>query len=132
MAGAEEHHISAVSVVGDYSLDRAHDLTRELLAGPDAPTAFIYSNDLMAVGGQSALRQLGRDDVSIVSWDDSLLCRSARPGITALQRDPYQAGLRTATELLEVVRRPGDAAVHLVEPHHSRLAVRESSGPPIG
>lgn len=132
MAGAEEHRMTAVSVVGDYSLDRADDLTRELLVRPDAPTAIIYSNDLMAVGGQSALRQLGRDDVSIVSWDDSLLCRSARPGITALQRDPYQAGLRTATELLEAVRRPGDAAIRLIEPHPSRLAVRESSRRPVG
>lgn len=125
--GAREHHMTAVSVVGDYSLDRAHDLTAQLLAGPGAPTAFIYSSDLMAAGGQSALRQLDREDVSVVSWDDSLLCRSARPAITALQRDPYQAGLRTASQLLEAVRRPGDAAVPAVPPRPSHLAVRESS-----
>jgi len=128
--GAEEHGMTAVSVVGDYSLDRSHDLTGELMRQQDGLTALIYSSDLMAVGGQAALRQLGRDDVAVVSWDDSLLCRSARPGITALQRDPYQAGLRTATELLEAVRRPGDAELYLVEPKPSHLAVRESSRPP--
>ncbi|GAB3924525.1 LacI family transcriptional regulator [Microlunatus endophyticus] len=125
--GADRHHMSAVTVEGGYSLDRAHDLTAELIGVPDAPTAFIYSSDLMAIGGQAALQQAGRDDVSVVSWDDSMLCRAARPGITALQRDPYQAGLRTATQLLEAVRRPGDAAVRPVVPHPSQLVVRDSS-----
>jgi DNA-binding LacI/PurR family transcriptional regulator len=125
--GAARHGMSSVTVEGGYSLDRAHDLTAELIGGRDAPTAFIYSSDLMAIGGQAALQQAGRDDVSVVSWDDSMLCRAARPGITALQRDPYQAGLRTATQLLETVRRPGDAAVRPVVPHPSHLVVRDSS-----
>lgn len=129
-AGARNHGMTAVSVVGDYSLDHAHDLTAELVRQQDAPTAFIYSNDLMAVGGQSALLQAGREDVSIVSWDDSLLCRSARPGITALQRDPYQAGLRSATALLEATRKPGDPVPSPVPAHPSRLVVRESSRRP--
>ncbi|MBO0811108.1 MAG: LacI family DNA-binding transcriptional regulator [Microlunatus sp.] len=129
LVDAEEHHMKAVIVEGDYSLDGAHDLTAGLLRRRAAPTAIIYSNDLMAVGGLSAVREAGRDGVSIVSWDDSLLCRTASPGITALQRDPYQAGLRTATKLLETVRKPGDAAIYPVEARPSHLVVRESSHP---
>lgn len=126
-AGAQRHGMVAVSVEGDYSLDRAHDLTAELLLRPGAPTAIIYSNDLMAVGGLTALREAGRDCVCVVSWDDSLLCQTAWPGITALQRNPYHAGLRTARQLLESVRKPGDAPVVPVPPKPSRIVVRDSS-----
>jgi DNA-binding LacI/PurR family transcriptional regulator len=129
LADADQHHIRAVTVESDYSLDSAHDITARLLRRRGAPTGIIYSNDLMAVGGLTALREAGRDGVSVVSWDDSLLCRTAWPGITALQRDPYQAGLRTATKLLEMVRKPGDAQVAQVARKPSHLVVRESSHP---
>jgi DNA-binding LacI/PurR family transcriptional regulator len=126
-AYARRHHMKAISVEADYSLDRAQEITDRLLKRRISPTAIIYSNDLMAVGGVTALRAIGRDDVAVASWDDSLLCRTAWPGITALQRDPYHAGRRTATQLREHVRKPDDAAVEPIPAKPSELVIRDSS-----
>ncbi|QGN33292.1 LacI family DNA-binding transcriptional regulator [Microlunatus sp. Gsoil 973] len=130
VSGAEQHGMRASTFAGDYSLEGGHELTARLLGRRDAPTAIIYSNDLMAVGGLTALREAGRTDIAVVSWDDSLLCRTAWPGISALQRDPYHAGRSTATQLLARVRRPGDPPVGVVPPKPSELVVRDSSHPP--
>jgi DNA-binding LacI/PurR family transcriptional regulator len=130
VSGAEQHGIRATSLAADYSLEGGHDVTADLLRGDEIPTAIIYSNDLMAVGGLTALREADRTDIEVVSWDDSLLCRTAWPGISALQRDPYHAGRSTATQLLDRVRRPGDPQVSVVAPKPSELVVRDSSHPP--
>lgn len=92
--GAEVVHAE-----GDYTDGGAEAATRRLLRG-EPPTAFVYSSDLMAVGGTAVLRERGTP-AAVVSWDDSVLCRTAAPSITALERDPYGAGRRSAEILLD-------------------------------
>jgi DNA-binding LacI/PurR family transcriptional regulator len=115
LAGCHRHDIEVITVECDYSLSGGRNRTAELIAGDLRPTAIIYSNDLMAVGGSAALRDAGRDDIAVLSWDDSLLCQTAYPGITALQRNPYLAGRRTARELLRQVHADGCEPIMIID-----------------
>ena len=66
------------------------------------PTALIYDNDVMAAAGSAVATGLGLavpDDVSVVSWEDSALCRLTAPWLTALSRDPVAFGRLAAREL---------------------------------
>jgi len=104
------------SVEGDYTLEGGRLLTLRLLRSPEPPTGILFANDLMAIGGLDAAAEAGvaiPARLSLVSWDDSMLCRVARPGVTALDRHPRLFGAMSAKVLLEVIagRQPGDVVV---------------------
>lgn len=116
--------MEVVTVEGDYTFDGSRELTASLLEYPQRPTAIVFSNDLMAVGGSIALRE-ATDPITVLSWDDSLLCRTASPSITALQRNPYGSGRFSAQRLIKLVQ--DDDHSELPPPSRSALIVRESS-----
>ncbi len=95
----------------DYSADDGGLATVALMAGlvpgaPEFPTAIIYGNDLMAVGGLQSLKRLGLGvpgQVSVVSWDDSILCRLSSPGVAALGRNVADLGRNAAVLLMDLI-----------------------------
>ncbi|MFJ8752749.1 LacI family DNA-binding transcriptional regulator [Streptomyces sp. NPDC102441] len=92
----------AHSVTTDYSDIEGAAVTRKVLEQPVPPTALIYDNDVMAAAGSAVTTSLGLvvpDDVSVVSWEDSALCRLTAPWLTALSRDPVAFGRLAAREL---------------------------------
>lgn len=103
-AEAERQGLTAArSVVTDYSDTEGAAVTRRVLQEPDPPTAIIYDNDVMAAAGLGAALGLGRavpGDVSIVSWEDSAVCRLVQPWLTALSRDAVAFGRIAAEELI--------------------------------
>jgi DNA-binding LacI/PurR family transcriptional regulator len=112
---------------GDYSRERGAQATRELLAGPQPPTAVVYDNDIMAIAGSLAARELGLDlptQLSIVAWDDSPLCELVQPALTALHRDIIAYGARAARQLLAITQ--GVAVIPpAAEPSH--ILIRRDS-----
>ena len=94
--------ITESTVVTDFSGDQGSNATRTLLSSPARPTALLYDNDVMAVAGSGVAAELGLavpGDLSIVAWDDSVLCRLVHPPLTAVSRDVAAFG-RNATRLL--------------------------------
>ena len=51
MATCAEQNVDGRVIEGDYSEDAGRDATRRLLTGSRVPTAVVYDNDLMAIGG---------------------------------------------------------------------------------
>jgi DNA-binding LacI/PurR family transcriptional regulator len=96
----------------DYTGDAGARVTRRLLASAEPPTAIVYDNDVMAVAGLGVAAEMNvrvPDRLSIVAWDDSVLCRLVHPPLTAV-------GLDIAAYGAEVARRLADlAAGHAVE-----------------
>lgn len=124
---AGEHGVEVTDVESDYTLEGAAVATHALLAAPARPTAIIYGNDLMAMGGITALKSAQVSvpaAVSVVSWDDSILCQVGSPAVTALQRDPQEQGRRSARLLLAVIAGQHPANVRAGA---GVLMVRESS-----
>ena len=86
---AREAGIRLEVVEGDLTLAGGVEATERLMAGESSPTAVLYGNDLMSLGGLSAFRKLGirvPAEVSVLSWHDSMLCGLGTPPVTALKR----------------------------------------------
>jgi DNA-binding LacI/PurR family transcriptional regulator len=117
-----------VTVDTDFSPAQGARATRDLLARDRPPTAIVYDNDVLAMAGAAAARELGIDvpgEVSIMVWDDSVLCEVADPALTAVSRDIVAYGGRAAERLLALLR--GDE-VRAVAGSPPRLVVRASTG----
>ena len=113
-------------VAGDYTAEAGACATRSLLAVGSPPTAIVYDNDVMAVAGASAAAALGvavPSELSVVAWDDSVLCQQL--GLTALSRDTFAFGARAARALVSVI---GGASPTDEEDVLPELVVRGSTG----
>ncbi len=113
-----------ISNYTNYSEDAGAHETGALLQSQARPDAIIFDNEILTIGGVSALTRHGLfwpDDVAVLSLEDSPLCRVSSPSITALQRDPASLGAAAARLLLE----GGDReVVHLPPPE---LKIRAST-----
>jgi DNA-binding LacI/PurR family transcriptional regulator len=116
--------IALTTIDADYTHSGAAAAVLAALHHGTTATAVLCSNDPMAVGALMALRELGLERrTALVSWDDSVLCETASPAITAVQRRPYDAGRTSARLLLAGLR--GEAPEP--DPVPFRLVVRETS-----
>ena len=110
----------AVTVPTDYTAEEGSRATRRVLSAPERPTALIYDNDLMAVAGLAVAQEMGiavPGDLSIVAWDDSMLCRIVHPPLTALSRDVAAYGTHAARSLLDLVTTGATADVQAAAAH---------------
>ena len=82
--------------------------TERLLDRPTAPTAILYSNDLMAMAGMAVANRRGiavPGDLSIVGYDDAELAAYLHPPLSTIRTDAYRWGRAAATHLDRVARR---------------------------
>ncbi|WP_116950147.1 LacI family DNA-binding transcriptional regulator [Jiangella endophytica] len=113
----------------DLSLDSGADAARTVLSVSRPPSGLLFDNDVMAVAALTAAHDLGLSvpgDVSIVAWDDSLLCQLVTPSLTALGHDVLALGAHAARRLLDVIDGVEPAAFQDATP---TLRVRASTGP---
>ncbi|WP_116112436.1 LacI family DNA-binding transcriptional regulator [Austwickia chelonae] len=123
---------SAESLSTDFSDVQGADATRELLSRHHTrPTAIVYDSDLMAVSGMGVAHEMGfsvPQELSLVSFDDSVLARSIHPAMTALHRDVFALGRLAAQALLQEIAEPGKSLVFPAE--RPRMVVRKSTTSP--
>jgi len=70
-----------------FSLSEAREVARRLLARPDPPTAVVCDSDMLAIGVYKAARDLHRmipQDLSVVSFDDSIIAHMLDPELTTV------------------------------------------------
>jgi DNA-binding LacI/PurR family transcriptional regulator len=121
---------AAETISTDYTGEDGARATRRLLSSPSRPTAILYDNDVMAIAGLAVAREMGLSvpaDVSLVAWDDSVLCQLVHPALTAMSRDIPAYGAHAARHLLGVIG-GGPVAAEDEEPAH--LIPRGSTAPP--
>ncbi|MGD0165673.1 MAG: LacI family DNA-binding transcriptional regulator [Gaiellaceae bacterium] len=90
----------------DFAPESGARATRKLLSQRKPPTAIVYDSDLLAVTGLGVAQHLGfavPDDLSIVAWDDSLMCAVVHPPLTAVTRDIPAYGATAARRLLALI-----------------------------
>ncbi len=84
----------------------ARAMSELLRADPDIDAVFSMS-DIMAAGAMSTLRAAGRsvpEDLSVVSFDDTVIARTMEPGLTTVRQPLEDLGalmVRTLAELIE-------------------------------
>jgi DNA-binding LacI/PurR family transcriptional regulator len=93
--------------VADFSAEQGARACRTLLLAPERPTAIVFDNDLMAVTALGVAAEFGLSvpaDLSLLAWDDSLLCQLTRPMLSAMQHDVFSFGADVAQTLFDVMR----------------------------
>lgn len=105
---------SAIVKFTDFDPDEAVNQTLSLFSGTHPYTAFIYENEILAAASLRSLNMRRSDDAAvdlpartdalpgIVSFEDSFICQSTSPSITAVHRDAGLYGTKVANLLLKV------------------------------
>jgi DNA-binding LacI/PurR family transcriptional regulator len=127
---ADELSIESTVVANDYTAESSARATRRLLSESEPPTAIVYDNSILGVTGLGVAHQMGfsvPDDVSIVAWDDSLICQVVHPPLTAVTRDITAYGAAASKRLLEAI---DGSATGDVEVPPGVLTPRGSTAPP--
>jgi LacI family repressor for deo operon, udp, cdd, tsx, nupC, and nupG len=120
------------TIEGDYSWDAGSTALSRLLSGPTPPTAVVFDNDQMALGGLAAAQRLGvgvPTQLTLVAWDDSSQCQLSTPSLSAVSHDVQRIGEVAAGMLLALLAGEGVASV---EAPPASLVRRGSSGPAPG
>jgi LacI family transcriptional regulator len=108
-------------------------LTAELLKRPIAkhPTAIIYGNDAMAIGGLQAAAKCNisvPNELSIIGTSDSFLASGSEPQLTSI-RDDHHSLMSTALRLVDLqIRNVSIPQRHVLI--DSPLIKRQSCAPP--
>ena len=100
---------------------------KELLSKEDHPTAFVVSDDLLALALERVCAQMSLsipNDISIVAFNNSLYAQLASPQLTAVDINSYQLGQEAANRILNYMERPDMPATKIVVPY--RIVERSS------
>ena len=114
-----------IEVEGVY-LDECEPLQR-LLTSEDRPTAIVVSEDILAVALERVCILCGLsipEDLSIISFNDSLFARLTHPPLTSIDVNSCQLGIEAASQLINHIENPNLVATKIIVPHS--LVERES------
>ena len=108
-----------------------YEKIRILLQQRPRPTAVVCSNDLVAIGVLSGLREAGLkcpEDVSVLGFDDIEVSELTAPALTTVFQPGYQMGAKGAAQLIKRIRGSAEPAQKIVLPtelkiRHSAIAV---------
>ena len=112
--------------VNDVYLDECKPLL-EMLQSEDRPSAIVVSDDILAVSLERVCIQCGLsipEDLSIISFNDSLFARLTHPPLTSIDVNSCQLGIEAASQLINHIENPNLVATKIIVPHS--LVERES------
>ena len=87
----------------------------------------VASDDILAVALEQACARRGLsipEDLSIVSFNNSLFARITSPQLTSIDINSLQLGIEAASQLINHIENPNLLATKIIVPHS--LIVRES------
>jgi len=116
---------------GDFSIQSGIIAAQQLLSLEQPPTAIFCSNDEMALGAMSALKQLGKkvpDDMSLVGFDNIVYAQYFDPPLTTIAQPMQEIGKRAMTMLVEILAGNPPVNKDVILPFE--LVVRSSTTPP--
>ena len=104
----------------------------ELLSRDDRPTAIVVSDDIFAVALERVCIGMGisiPQDLSIISFNNSLFARLTSPQLTSIDINSIQLGIEAASQVINHVENPNLLATKIIVPH--KLIERKSCQPKI-
>ena len=107
------------------------EMADDLLNRPQAPTAALCYNDVVALGLMLGLEARGLRagrDLAVTGFDDVPEAALSRPALTTVATSARQIGQEAARLLLRRIADPQGPPERIILP--SRLVVRDSCGPP--
>ena len=113
---------------GNYSMDDAYEVTRNMLMRNPNIDGIFAANDLMGVGALQAAASLNidvPDKLSVISFDGIKLGETTSPALTTMAQPIYKIGKRAAELLINKIEKPTEVIES--EEHDVQLVVREST-----
>ncbi len=117
-------------IEGDYTEEKGRHAARSLLGRHEAPTAIIFDNDIMALAALSVAGEMHvrvPEQLSLLAWDDSAMCRLASPTLSAMVIDVHGMGQLVGTCVLNTL---AGGPVRSYAGPMPRLTARGSTGAP--
>ena len=100
---------------------------RQLLRREDRPTALIVSDDLLGLVVERACTAVGLtipEDLSIITFNNSLYSQLASPQLTTVAINSYQLGQEAAAQIIGYLDNPNLRTTRVIVPH--RIVERDS------
>lgn len=113
---------------GDWSLESGYEAFNALCSGKKPPTAILFSNDQMAIGGIKAAHDRGvaiPEEISIAGFDDITYASFVTPALTTIRQSMDEIA-RTAVDLLLDRIAHGEAYRKIIL--KTELIARDSTG----
>lgn len=92
----------------------------DLLSRNDHPTAFLVCDDTRAIILERAIREAGLtipNDVSIISFNNSIFSRLMNPPLTSIDVNSKQLGIEAASQLIKHIENPDLFATKIIVPY---------------
>lgn len=121
----------ALVVDGKFTFDGGKAATTTLLEGDNLPTAIFGSNDVMAIGCLTILkeREIGvPEQISVVGFDNIASTQYTNPQLTTIDVPMHDLGAVGVRKLLEAMKPEATVTPVQLLPH--KLIIRASSAPP--
>ena len=99
----------------------------ELLLREDRPTAFVVTDDLLALALERACTKTGLsipEDISIIAFNNSLYSQLASPQLTSVDINSYRLGQEAAVQIISYLEDPNLRPTRIIVPH--RIVERSS------
>ena len=94
---------------------------RGLLMQEDRPTAILVSDDILAVSLERVCLENHLaipEDLSIISFNNSLFARLTSPQLTSIDIGAGQLGSEAASQIINHIENPNLLATKIIVPHH--------------
>ena len=94
---------------------------RGLLMQKDRPTAILVSDDILAVSLERVCLENHLaipEDLSIISFNNSLFARLTSPQLTSIDIGAGQLGSEAASQIINHIENPNLIATKIIVPHH--------------
>ncbi len=100
---------------------------KQLLQRENAPTAIVVSDDILAVTAERICGEMNLsvpEDISMISFNNSLLARLTASQLTSIEINSYRLGTEAASQIIKHIEEPDLAAAKIIIPH--KLIERKS------
>ena len=97
------------------------EVIRELLMQEDRPTAILVSDDILALSLERVCLENHLsipEDLSIISFNNSLFARLTSPQLTSIDIGSGQLGSEAASQIINHIENPNLLATKIIVPHH--------------
>ena len=105
-------------LTGEYhSPQITYDITKKLMQSEERPTCIFMPDDYSAIGGYSALADMGiriPDDVSVVGYDGIAYSEFLSPMLTSYRQNTAEIGARAAKKLLSQIENPSTTFTEVI------------------
>ncbi len=113
----------------EFDMSNLVEQVKRLLSAQTPPTALLATNNRLAIGVLSTLKELHLaipDDIALVVFDDLEMFALQTPSITAVAQPAYTMGYKAADLLLEQLTNDSPPPTQAIT-FHPELIIRESS-----